>query len=206
MPDSRRTHSCYFPVDSFLRLSESDWLRKMKRHAAFPPTDGMIKSWIDSFRVLHTALSKLPDEYKNLYIVFEYALPKSVQKFEQTSTSYYYADAVLLSKKRVVVLEFKQKKEDYFGDAHQARKYRRRIQCLHDASRGMSKGAILVLTKAQNLRSSYYKVECCSADLLANVIVEQFSRCCTRHPDPSGWCSSTFSIHTKNQPAIDTLS
>lgn len=194
MPGIERTHNCYYSIGKFLTLIEEEWLKKMKRHAAQPPTAGQIKAWVDSFRVLQAACSLLPDEYRNLYIVFEYALPRyPVRPGRHPSPYYVYADAVLLSKNRAVVLEFKQKDHDYFGDAHQARKYHRRIQNFHNASRGMGKGAVLVLTKAKDLREHYFKVDCCSADLLHDVILEQFPVNFMRHPDPSGWCSSAFS-------------
>lgn len=198
MPELKRTHSCYYSVGKFLSLSEDAWLSKMEKHAHQPPTPGQIAAWRDSFHVLQQTFQSLPTEYHDLYVIFEYALPRYPIKPGKAPSPYYvFADAILLSKQRVVVLEFKRRREDYFGDAHQARKYRRRIQDFHDESRGMDKGAILVLTRAANLREHYYKVDCCSADLLATSIEDQFASGITKHPSPSVWCASTFSCHKK---------
>lgn len=196
MPELRRTHSCFYSVGKFLSLTEDAWLSTMKRHAHQPPSAGQIAAWKDSFCVLQRAFGALPAEYHKLYIIFEYALPRyPVKPGKAPSPWYVFSDVILLSKKRVVALEFKQKNEDYFGDAHQARKYRRRIQDFHDESRGMGKGAILVLTRASMLREKYYKVDCCSGDLLSAAIEDQFSGGIIRHPNPSAWCASTFSCH-----------
>lgn len=196
MPELKRTHSCFYSVGKFLSLSEDTWMSTMKRRAHQPPSAGQITAWEDSFRVLQQALGALPEEYHKLYIIFEYALPRyPVKPGKAPSQWYVFSDVILLSKTRVVALEFKQKDEDYFGDAHQTRKYRRRIQDFHDESLGMDKGAILVLTKASVLREKYYKVDCCSSDLLAAAIENQFADGITRHPNPSAWCASTFSCH-----------
>lgn len=196
MPELKRTHTCYYSVETFLSLTEDRWLKTMKRNAHEPPSESQIKAWKDSFAVLQQSLGALPEEYHKLYIIFEYALPRyPVKPGKQPSPWYVFADAILLSKTRVVTLEFKQKKEDYFGDAHQARKYRRRIQDFHDESRGMCKGAILVLTRASELRKKYFRVDCCSSDLLAAAIEEQFGTGITKHPSPSTWCASTFTCH-----------
>ena len=196
MPELKRTHSCYYSVGKFLSLTEDKWIKTMEKNAHELPSVGQIEAWKDSFGVLQQALGALPAEYHDLYIIFEYALPRyPVKPGKKHSPWYVFCDAILLSKTRVVTLEFKQKKEDYFGDAHQARKYRRRIQDFHDESRGMGKGALLVLTRASELREKYFKVDCCSADLLATAIEEQFAGKITRHPNPSAWCASTFSCH-----------
>ena len=198
MPELKRNCSCYFSIGKFLTLDENTWIRTMRRNAAQPPSPGQIKAWQDSFHVLQQTFSALPAEYHQLHVIFEYALPRYPITPGKAPRPYYvFADAILLGKERAVVLEFKQKKQDYFGDAHQARKYRRRIQDYHDASRGMSKGAILVLTKAVALRERYYKVACCSADFLAAAILDQFGSAPARHPDPKGWCSSPLSSHRK---------
>lgn len=196
MPELKRTHTCYYSVGKFQSLTEDAWIRTMKRNAHMPPSDSQVKAWRDSFRVLQQTLSALPEEYRKLYIIFEYALPRHpVKPGKKPSPWYMFSDAVLLSKTRAVVLEFKRKKEDYFGDAHQTRKYRRRIQEYHDESRGMDKGAILVLTRAAELREKYFKVDCCSGDLLPAAIKDQFTGNIIRHPNPSAWCASTFSCH-----------
>ena len=196
MPELKRTHSCYYSVGKFLTLTEDAWLKTMKKHAHEAPSEGQIAAWKDSFSVLQQAFGVLPAEYHKLYVIFEYALPRYPVKPGKAPDPYYvFSDAILLSKKRVVALEFKRKSEDYFGDAHQARKYRRRIQDFHDESRGMDKGAILVLTQASDLREKYFKVDCCSSDLLSVAIEEQFASGITRHPSPSAWCASTFSCH-----------
>ena len=194
MPELKRTHTCYYSVEKFLSLTEDKWLKTMIRHAHEPPSPSQIAAWKDSFAVLQQALGVLPEEFHKLYIIFEYALPRyPVKPGKAPDPWYVFADAILLSKTRAVTLEFKQKKEDYFGDAHQARKYRRRIQDFHDQSRGMGKGAILVPTRASQLREKYHKVDCCSVDLLPVAIQEQFAKGVTRHPSPSAWCASTFS-------------
>jgi hypothetical protein len=205
MPKLKRTHTCFYSVGTFLSLTEDKWIKTMEKNAHQPPAPNQIAAWKDSFAVLQQALGALPEEFHELYIIFEYALPRyPVKPGKKHSPWYVFADAILLSKERVVTLEFKQKKEDYFGDAHQARKYRRRIQDFHDESRGMGKGAILVLTRATELREKYFKVDCCSGDLLSVAIVEQFANKISRHPNAKKWCASTFSCHKPKVVRITT--
>lgn len=197
MPQLERTHTCDYTVGKFLTLSEDKWLAKMKKHAHQPPSPSQIAAWSDSFRVLQQTFQSLPADYHNLYVIFEYVLPGDLSEPDNGPEYYVFADAILLSKQRVVVLEFKRRREVFVGHVRQTHKYRCRIQAYHDESRGMNKGAILVLTRATGLRERYKKVDCCSTDLLAAVIKDQFAAGVIRHPDAKMWCASTFSCHKK---------
>ncbi len=188
------TNCGYYTLGGFLNAEKEKWLKKMEKKAVYDVAEGNIKAWADEFDVLQEALSVLPESYHNVHIIFEYGLPyKNFDPPPKADDPAVFADAIILSKNTVVVLEFKQAKDAFVGYLRQARKYRKRIQQHHDESRGMNKRAILVLTKGKEIRQKEYKANCCSRELLAQAVMDALGENPKRHCDVEQWCNSSFS-------------
>ena len=189
----------FYTLGWFLRHEKSDFLKRMKRNAPITATAGSLTAWANTFDVLQETVAQLPECYHDLHIVFEYSLPKYRPKKDGAfSDIAVFADAVIVSRDTVAVLEFKQMSDPYIGHVRQTRKYRRRFQAYHESSRGMNKRALLVLTKGQNISQNFYHVHCCSADNLAQSIVEALGDSPRRHADIKSWCNSPFTVVPKS--------
>ncbi len=168
---------CYrSSVSRFLETEKPVWLKDMA--AAFGRVSphklkpGQIVAWADEYDVLRAALSALPEAYRRYELVFEYVMPK----FQGISAEDpgCRADVILLAEKAVAVLEFKQRDEATVYAQRQLRGYQRRLKTRHVQSVGMTKPAVLVLTKAPDgLNTTAYRMRICAADRLADVLRER---------------------------------
>lgn len=191
------TYAYFSTVESFLNTPLDKWLQRMIE-ATDNPGKSQVVAWQDCYAVLHSTFAALPQAYRKLHLVFEYALPRYPLEPGKSVRPYsVFADVILLSSDTVTVLEFKGHRDSYWGDARCARKYRRRIQNFHDQSRGMSKRAVLVLTKVEGLKDEYFKVQCRAHDLLPETLLALLGEHPKRHPAARQWCASTFSCKAK---------
>lgn len=189
------SYATWCTLRKFQTYGKETWLRRMKRNAVTDVEQGNLEAWADSFDVLQRAIGSLPESYLDLHIVFEYGLPRyPLTAGRAPNDIAVFADAIVLSKDTVVVLEFKRAEEPFIGYARQARKYRRRIQDFHEESRGMRKRAIQVLTRGEGISHKYHKVVCCSADLLAGALLDAMGEYPKRHGNVKKWCESGFSV------------
>ena len=169
-------HYCYrSPIGSFLSLTKEEWLAQMKaRHpqtTSHTLTDPGIKAWENCFDVLQATFSQLPERYRRLQVIFEYVLPYyPPDHLRSGNDPGVRADVVILGKKDLVILEFKQRDEVLPMFMRQARKYRNRLQKHHIQSAGMNKKSVLVLTKGHDIRLHDYRLEICSPEHLASVL------------------------------------
>lgn len=169
-------HYCYrSPIRTFLALTKEEWLALMKtRHRQTTNhalEESNIKAWGNCFDVLQAAFRTLPENYHRLQIIFEYVLPRfSPDGPRAENDPGVRADVIILGKKDIVVLEFKQRDEYLPMFRRQALKYRHRLQKWHVRSTGMSKKTILVLTKGHDINFHDYKLEICSPEHLAAVL------------------------------------
>ena len=86
--------------------------------------ESQINTWKDCCEVLHRSLPILPNaKREKISIVFEYCLPANAPwKPEFEDENHLRADVLLLSGKKVVVLEFKQSDKYFEGYRRQAQK------------------------------------------------------------------------------------
>lgn len=185
---------CYHStVDKLLALGETEWERTMasrfKRVSPFPLKPEQSRAWWNCYAALASAFHELPAEYGKLQIIFEYVLPQrrpddTAPPVDDTGIR---ADAVLLSKDTVLILEFKDRDALYPGCERQARKYARRLRRWHTGSAGMRRKTAVVLTQSPPLREKRYRLTACSPDELAGVIGDTFPLPLKRMPAVGVW-------------------
>lgn len=153
---------CYADtIANFKKEDEDSFMEKMKTNFkgyGLKLSDEQIDAWRDSYRVLEE-ISLDP----NINIIFEYVLPYEGGR---------RPDTLLLSKERVVVLEFKMKKtaKQLEADIDQVSGYARDLIGYHYETREKEVTPILVLTQFKNLNEKINNVKCVSGDLLQNTL------------------------------------
>ena len=185
---------CYHDtVDKLLALGEAEWERTMasrfKRVSPFPLRPEQSRAWRNCYAALASAFHELPAEYGKLQIIFEYVLPQrrpddTTPRVDDTGIR---ADAVLLSKDTVLILEFKDRDALFPGCERQARKYARRLRRWHTGSVGMRRKTAVVLTQSPPLREKRYRLTACSPGELSGVIGETFPLPLKRMPAVGVW-------------------
>lgn len=173
-------NACYCSTaDRLFGLGEERWLAQMKSRfkqvSPYPLTDEQVRAWTNSYRVLTSVFASLPPEYGKLQLIFEYVLPSRRPEDDAAAEDVgVRADALLLSKDTVCVLEFKDRTGLYPGCERQARKYAKRLRHWHTGSVGMRKKTILVFTKATEISEKRYRLAVSSPDHLASTIADVF--------------------------------
>lgn len=166
--------ACYqTTVERFLNTEKPDWIEIMSSEFAHVSGHGLAaqqrRAWDDEYDVLRKALAELPDEYKGLWVIFEYVMPLSRDGSEQDPGV--RPDVVVLAQDTVVIIEFKSRPEYRPFMRKQVMKYRNRIEKWHKESKGLYKRAVLVLTKSEEPLLIYdRKLWICSKDKLAEVL------------------------------------
>ena len=122
---------------------------------------GQIIAWEDSYNVMKN-LSLNP----KINIIFEYVLPYEGGR---------RPDVILLSKERVIVLEFKMKDRIKEEDLDQVSAYERDLREYHYQTREKEVTPILVLTRTKHLNKKINGVICVSEDLLQNTLDEIYT-------------------------------
>ena len=163
------------------RLNKDAWLEEMIRNSSLvhseEPDDAQCRAWLSSFKVLKAAKAKLPKAYGDIWLVFEYVLPKhkpGTKKYENENGV--RPDVLLVGSNFVTVLEFKQRKLDedgsvYGGYISQAEKYVTRLNKYHSASADKYVAPILVLVLAKDLLEDRDSIVISSADRLSDALV-----------------------------------
>ena len=190
-------YAWYVSYGNLVSKKDEDFLPRMikgyPKTNSHPLNKSQIRAWANCHEVLKETFKSLPHEYKNIWVVFEYVLPKhkpSSNKF--LSEQHIPADVLLISKDTVLVLEFKQKKDPFVGHFRQANKYKNRIIDYHVESEEMEVKALLVLTKATGYLGESEGIPGCSPDFLGNEIVRLMGEHPKSHPNITNWLSSEF--------------
>ena len=152
---------CYADSIANFNKTDKDEFKKTIRTnfndgVALELSEGQIKAWEDSYDVMKK-LSLNP----NLNVIFEYVLPYEGGR---------RPDVILLSKEKVVILEFKMKNEIKDEDLDQVSAYERDLREYHFQSREKNVIPILVLTRTKNLNKEINGIKCVSDDLLQNTL------------------------------------
>ena len=152
-------------------------------------------SWASSLETIVDAYKQLdPASFGELDVVMEYVMPRykpgSTKADEEHSIR---ADAVIVSSKTVLVLEFKQRDTGFEeGFVKQAGKYQTRLNRYHKEAENMIIKSVLVLTKADNHIKSFGTVASCSADKLADAIALMFEPSPQPNKEIEEWIHSGF--------------
>lgn len=165
----------------FAKLNDDFWLEEMIRSSVHTfgeePGDAQCRAWISCRKELKKALKQLPKAYGDVFLVFEYVLPrhKPGTKKHQAEKGI-RPDVLLVGRDFVTVLEFKQRKTDPGGEVFQgyiaqAGKYTTRLNRYHKASREMFVAPVVVLTLEKQLLEDWDEVVICSGDQLAAAVL-----------------------------------
>ncbi len=190
-------YACYYRLDVFKKKSLNEVLDRLEGYnskvSPYPLEEEQVRAWTDTYKVLQTAFKDLPKCYNNLYVVFEYVLPthKPGSKRSEDDNGI-RADVILVSKTATMVLEFKQRNNDFEGFVSQAQKYTTRLTRFHGQAMNMKNYTALVLTKASKYLKRHETVTSCSKDYLSDVIQIVFDRDCERHEDIKIWLNADF--------------
>lgn len=119
-------------IEEFLDTRKEIFIPRLDNYVTkglnLPVKEEQKSAWEDCYLFLKNQLKELTNinsSYKNIHIVFEYKLPLEAGR---------RPDVILLAKNRLIVLEFKMKKEWNYNDIEQTINYKRDIQNYHNVT------------------------------------------------------------------------
>ena len=190
-------HCIYYRIRVLRNKYKKEWLQAMQARyslvSPYPLKKSQIIAWENCFDIMKQVAKELPGSFDDVFAIFEYVMPihrpgsaKSVDDIGIRS------DVILLSAQTAVVLEFKQRKDDYEGFISQAEKYRHRLESYHSDSADIKIKSVLVLTKTTGYFMQHNETITCSADKLLGTINLLFESNPHQHPDIKGWLDAPF--------------
>lgn len=190
-------YACYYRLDVFKKKSLNELLDNLEGYyskvSPYPLEEEQVRAWTDCYKTLQECFKSIPKQYENLYVVFEYVLPNHKPGSKRSNGDVgIRSDVVLVSNTSTLVLEFKQRSEDFEGFVLQAKKYKTRLERYHEQAKNMRNHSVLVLTKAKKHLKKHDGVTTCSKDYLSDIIQIIFENDCERHEDIKGWLRSPF--------------
>ena len=190
-------YACYYRLDVFKKKSLNELLDNLEGYhskvSPYPLQDEQVRAWTDCYKSLQECFKTIPKQYENLYVIFEYVLPNHKPGSKRSDGDIgVRTDIVLVSKTSTLVLEFKQRSEDFEGFVLQAKKYKTRLERYHEQARHMRNHSVLVLTKAKKHLKKHDGVTTCSKDYLSDIIQIIFENDSDRHEDIKGWLRAPF--------------
>ena len=190
-------YACYYRLDVFKKKSLNELLDNLEGYhskvSPYPLQDEQVRAWTDCYKSLQECFKTIPKQYENLYVIFEYVLPNHKPGSKRSDGDIgVRTDIVLVSKTSTLVLEFKQRSEDFEGFVLQAKKYKTRLERYHEQARHMRNHSVLVLTKAKKHLKKHDGVTTCSQDYLSDIIQIIFENDSDRHEDIKGWLRAPF--------------
>ena len=190
-------YACYYRLDVFKKKSLNELLDNLEGYhskvSPYPLQDEQVRAWTDCYKSLQECFKTIPKQYENLYVIFEYVLPNHKPGSKRSDGDIgVRTDIVLVSKTSTLVLEFKQRSEDFEGFVLQAKKYKTRLERYHEQARHMRNHSVLVLTKAKKHLKKHDGVTTCSKDYLSDIIQIIFENDSDRHEDIQGWLRAPF--------------
>lgn len=181
---------CYYgSVENFLTEDKNDWIEKMKTTFSemftMPLGESQVRAWKDCFDVLKKELPNVNSDYPGLQIIFEYALPYESGR---------RPDVILLSKKQVIILEFKQYSNILQADIDQVKGYARDLKEYHFESREKDIVPVLLLTGTENLEPKPYDgITICSKSWIYELLKEKLTK-------PVSTCDAKSWMDSKYEP------
>lgn len=190
-------YACYYRLDVFKKKTLNELLDNLEGYhskvSPYPLEQEQIRAWGDCYNTLQECFKTIPKQYENLYVVFEYVLPNHKPGSKRSEGDIgIRSDVVLVSNTSTLVLEFKQRRDEFEGFVLQAKKYKTRLERYHEQARNMRNFSVLVLTKAKKHLKKHDGVTTCSKDYLSDVMQIIFENDRERHNDIKGWLHSPF--------------
>ena len=176
MKNNKVTRNVY-SIQSFLEVEVVTWGTLLKKHhlgcMQEQASYSQKKAWFDCFTILKWELTllMLPEDLaRNIFVVFEYELPRERGR---------RPDVLVLSGNNLVVLEFKGYSKENQAQIDQAKHYARDLRNYHEQSHHLNVVPVLVLAAANNISYTVDEVQIVSGDklhtLLKDLIKDQFT-------------------------------
>ena len=193
-------HCIYYRIRVLRKKSQKEWLQAMMTRYSlvtpYPLKESQITAWADCFDVMKNVAKALPESFDDVFAIFEYVMPiHRPGSSKSADDKGIRSDVILLSAETAVVLEFKQREDDYEGFIAQAEKYRHRLESYHSDSNKLKIKSVLVLTKTSKYLKQHKNTITCSADQLTQTIQLLFEPSPQQHPDVKGWLNAPFVFH-----------
>ncbi len=190
-------YACYYRLDVFKKKSLNEILDRLEGFnstvSPYPLTREQVTAWEDSYKVLQDSFKDLPAKYNSLYVVLEYVLPlHNPNSRKSNDDNGIRADVILVSRTATMVVEFKQREDDFEGFVRQAVKYTTRLKKYHTGAKPMRHHTVLVLTKASKYLKRHDGATTCSKDYLSDIIQIAFDADYERNEGIKGWLQSSF--------------
>lgn len=192
-------YCCLMTVNDVRGIGATEWADAMEENYGLVTPhalgDSQRRAWRDELKVLKRAFKDLPECYDGLDVIFEYVIPGNTELGEEPDPEIVIRpDVIILSSKKVLVLEFKQRDEDLRCLQKAARKYVKSIKRYHVNRPNRSVRGVLVLTHAEEYQAHEYRLESCSPDTLATVIRDFFEDACEPIDDVFTWLETKFAL------------
>jgi hypothetical protein len=160
--------STVYALQSFLEVDVTNWGNLLKQHhitcMGEEASYSQRKAWFDCFNILRREISLLPltlEQKENIFIVFEYELPRERGR---------RPDVLLLSGDNLIVLEFKGYSKENRAQVDQVKHYARDLKSYHERSHNLYVIPILVLASANNFTHEVDGVSVVSGDNLQTAL------------------------------------
>ncbi len=183
-------------VKDFLAAPREGWLEGLSGHhrerMLEPPAESQVRAWESSRTLLKESLESLANEcpfISRLGLVFEYELPRERGR---------RPDAVILSARQAVILEFKESALSTRAYIDQAAAYARDLRHYHAASRDLQVKPVLVLVQGKLPVTEKDGVDIVPGNLLAEYLRDLLAD--SGGPDLESWLESEY------QPLPDIVS
>ncbi|TRX32752.1 DUF2075 domain-containing protein [Flavobacterium sp. ZT3R18] len=168
--ENKKIKKTVYSIASFLEVDAATWGNLLKEHHI----DCMIeeagfsqrKAWFDCFNILKEELKLLalsPKTVENIFVVFEYELPRERGR---------RPDVLILSGTNLIVLEFKGFSQENQAQIDQVKHYVRDLRNYHQKSHDLNVIPVLVLAAANSIYHEKDGVQIVSKNKLHTVLTD----------------------------------
>lgn len=162
--ETRKFSNTVYSIQSFLEVEVAAWGSLLKEHhiscMGEIASPSQRKAWFDCFNILRTQFLLLElskESAENIYVIFEYELPRERGR---------RPDVLLLSGNNLIVLEFKGFTKESQAQIDQVKHYARDLKNYHEKSHELEVIPILVLAGASGIAREIDNILILSGDNL----------------------------------------
>lgn len=165
-----------YSIQSFLEVEVATWGTMLMEHhfscIQEKTSDSQKRAWCDCFTILkrELALLMLPEDLaRNIFVVFEYELPRERGR---------RPDVIILSGTNLIVLEFKGYSNENQAQIDQTKHYARDLRNYHEQSHHLNVVPVVVLAAGNKISHTVDDVKILSGDnlhlLLLDLVKDRF--------------------------------
>lgn len=176
-------------IRQFMSTGIGEWQRRLLLHYSSMPPGGIpsaqqMESWTEEFEIMRSAIGYLgPDMSDLVGVAFEYELPREGGR---------RPDVVLVTRQKIVVLEFKQKNRPTPADVDQVWSYARDLANYHALCRDRTVCACLVNTRGSGQLGRAGEVALANRDTLGPYLLSTLSGVDQQSSDLNAWLDADY--------------